>query len=100
MSKMSYFARFSHFGATDRRGSAGRFFSPAQYLRQKEIGKLQEKYDRKFQTKTSMAVEIVKRLVPYFTAFDKPIEIIVDGGYAKDTVLLPLDKLDFGVALW
>lgn len=37
---------------------------------------------------------MVKRLVPYFTAFDKPIEIIVDGGYAKDTVLLPLGKLD------
>jgi len=64
------------------------------YLRQKEIDKLQEKYDRKFQTKTSIAVDIVKRLVPHFTAFDKPIEIIVDGGYAKDTVLLPLGKLD------
>ena len=50
------------------------------YLRQKEIDKLQEKYDRKFQTKTTMAVNIVKRLVPHFKAFDKPIEIIVDGG--------------------
>jgi len=64
------------------------------YLRQKEIDKLQDKYDRKFQTKTTMAVNIVNRLVPHFKAFDKPIEIIVDGGYAKDTVLLPLGKLD------
>ena len=63
------------------------------YLRQKEIEKLKDKYARTFQTKTSMAVNIVKRLVPHFTAFEKPIEIIVDGGYAKDTVLLPLGKL-------
>ena len=32
--------------------------------------------------------------MPKFTGFGKPIEIIVDGGYAKDTVLLPLAKLD------
>ena len=64
------------------------------YLRQKEIDKLQSKYNRKFRTKTAMAVAIVERLVPYFKGFDKPIEIIVDGGYAKDTVLLPLCKLD------
>jgi hypothetical protein len=64
------------------------------YLRQKEIDKLQTKYKRTFQTKTTMAVDIVKRLVPHFTAFDKTIEVIVDGGYAKDTVLLPLGKLE------
>jgi hypothetical protein len=64
------------------------------YLRQKEINKLQAKYNRKFQTKTAMAVNIVQRLVPQFTRFGKPIEIIVDGGYAKDTVLLPLGKID------
>ena len=64
------------------------------YLRQKEINKLQSKYDREFQTKTTMAVNIVERLVPKFKSFGKPIEIIVDGGYAKDTVLLPLGKLD------
>ena len=45
------------------------------------------------QTKTTMAVNIVKRLVPKFAGFDKPIEVIVDGGYAKDTVLLPLKEL-------
>ena len=64
------------------------------YLRQKEIDKLQDKYARKFKTKTTMAVEIVKHLVPKFKGFDKKIEVIVDGGYAKDTVLLPLGKLD------
>ena len=63
------------------------------YLRQKDIDKLKDKYDRKFQTKT-MAVNIVKRLVLKFKAFGKPIEIIVDDGYTKDTVLLPLGKLD------
>jgi hypothetical protein len=63
------------------------------YLRKKEIDKLQAKYKRTFQTKTAMAVAIVERLVPKFTGFGKPIEVIVDGGYAKDTVLLPLGKL-------
>ena len=63
------------------------------YLRQKEIDKLQAKYKRTFQTKTAMAVAIVQRLVPKFKGFGKPIEVIVDGGYAKDTVLLPLGKL-------
>jgi hypothetical protein len=64
------------------------------YLRQKEIDKLKEKYDRKFKTKTTIAVEMVKRLVPKFKGLEKTVEIIVDGGYAKDTVLLPLGKLD------
>jgi hypothetical protein len=64
------------------------------YLRQKEIDKLNEKYARKFKTKTTIVVEMVKRLVPKFKGVDKPIEIIVDGGYAKDTVLLPLKELD------
>jgi len=64
------------------------------YLRQKEIDKLQTKYKRTFQTKTAMAVAMVERLVPQFKGFGKPLEIIVDGGYAKDTVLLPLGKLD------
>jgi len=63
------------------------------YLRQKEIDKLKEKYDRKFQTKTTMVVEIVKRLVAKFKAFEKKIEVIVDGGYAADTVLVPLSEL-------
>jgi len=63
------------------------------YLRQKEIDKLKDKYKREFQTKTTMAVNIVKRLTPKFAGFDKPIEVIVDGGYAKDTVLLPLKEL-------
>jgi hypothetical protein len=64
------------------------------YLRQKEIDKLQAKYKRTFQTKTAMAVKIVERLVPKFKGFGNPVEVIVDGGYAKDTVLLPLGKLD------
>jgi SRSO17 transposase len=64
------------------------------YLRKKEIDKLKGKYARKFKTKTDMAVEIVKRLMPKFVRFEKKIEVIVDGGYAKDTVLLPLGKLD------
>jgi len=64
------------------------------YLRQKEIAKLEAKYGRKFKKKTELVVEMVKRLVPKFKAFGKPIEIIVDGGYAKDTVLIPLGKLD------
>ena len=63
------------------------------YLRQKEIDQLKEKYDRKFQTKTTMAVQMIKRLVPKFKAFEKKIEIIVDGGYAADTVLVPLSEL-------
>jgi len=64
------------------------------YLRQKEIAKLEGRYARQFKTKTAMAADIVKRLTPKFKAFDKPIEVIVDGGYARDTVLLPLQKLD------
>ena len=64
------------------------------YLRQKEIDKLEAKYGRKFKKKTELVVEIVKRLVPKFKEFGKPIEIIVDGGYAKDTVLIPLGELD------
>jgi hypothetical protein len=64
------------------------------YLRQKEIDKLKDKYKRKFKKKTGLVVEIIKRLVPLFQGFGKEIEIIVDGGYAKDTVLLPLGKLD------
>lgn len=64
------------------------------YLRKKEIDKLQIKYDRKFKTKTTMAVEIVKRLVPKFKDFNKTIEIIVDGGYAKETVLIPIGELN------
>ena len=54
---------------------------------------MKDKYDRKFKTKTTIAVEMVKRLVPEFARFEKKIEIIVDGGYAKDTVLLPLGEL-------
>ena len=63
------------------------------YLRQKEIDKLDGKYGRTFKTKTTIAVEMVKRLVPKFKAFGKTSEVIVDGGYAKDTVLLPLGDL-------
>jgi hypothetical protein len=63
------------------------------YLRQKEIDKLKEKYDRPFKTKTTIAVEMAKRLVRKFARFEKKIEIIVDGGYARDTVLLPLGEL-------
>ena len=63
------------------------------YLRKKEIDKLKAKYHRIFKTKTTIAVEMIKRLVPKFKDFGKTIEIIVDGGYAKDTVLLPLGKL-------
>ena len=64
------------------------------YLRQTEIDKLEAKYGRVFRKKTAIVVEMVKRLVPKFKAFGKPIEIIVDGGYAKDTVLIPLGQLD------
>jgi hypothetical protein len=64
------------------------------YLRQKEIDKLESKYKRKFRKKTEIVVEMVKRLVPKFKEFGKKIEIIIDGGYAKDTVLLPFGKLD------
>jgi hypothetical protein len=63
------------------------------YLRQKDIDKLKEKYTREFKTKTAMVVAAVKRLTPLFQGFGKEIEIIVDGGYAKDTVLVPLGKL-------
>jgi len=63
------------------------------YLRQKDIDKLKGKYAREFKTKTAMVVAIVKRLKPLFQGFGKKIEIIVDGGYAKDTVLVPLGEL-------
>jgi hypothetical protein len=69
------------------------------YLRQKDIDKLQDKYARDFKTKTAMVVAIVKRLAPLFQGFGKEIEIIVDGGYAKDTVLVPLGKLKNVVAI-
>lgn len=60
------------------------------YVRQKEIRKLQKKYKIKFKTKTKLAVDLVKWLLPQITAFGKPLELIVDGGYAKESVLLPL----------
>ena len=41
-----------------------------------------------------MAVAMVERLVPKFARFEKPVSVIVDGGYAKDTVLVPLGKLE------
>jgi hypothetical protein len=63
------------------------------YLRQKEIDKLKAKYNRIFRTKMAIAVEMTKRLEPRFKGFGKKIEIIVDGGYAKESVLSPLDKL-------
>jgi hypothetical protein len=63
------------------------------YLRKKEIEKLEEKYHREFETKTEMAVKIMQRLVPKFKAFGKPMEVIVDGGYAKDSVLVPLGEM-------
>jgi hypothetical protein len=62
-------------------------------LRQKEIDKLDAKYGRVFQTKTAIAVAIIKRLVLQFKGFEKRIEFVVDGGYAKDSVLLPLAEL-------
>ena len=64
------------------------------YLRKKEIDKLRKKYSRQFKTKTAMAVAMIERLVPKFARFGKPVSIIVDGGYAKDTVLVPLGKLE------
>ena len=64
------------------------------YLRQKEVDKLKAKYDRQFKTKMIIAVEMIKHLVPKFKAFEKKIQIIVDGGYANESVLSPLDKLD------
>jgi len=64
------------------------------YLRQKEIDKLKKKYNRTFQTKTAMAAAIIKCLVPKFARFGKKIEVIVDGGYAKETVLLPLGTMN------
>ncbi len=47
----------------------------------------------------TIAVEMAKCLAPTFKEFEKKIEIIVDGGYAKDTVLLPLQKLKEGVTI-
>ena len=41
----------------------------------------------------TIAVEMLNRLVPKFKGFEKTIEIIVDGGYANESVLSPLDKL-------
>jgi hypothetical protein len=64
------------------------------YLRQKEVDKLKPKSDRQFKTKMTIAVEMIKHLVPKFKAFGKKIKIIVDGGYANESVLSPLDKLD------
>jgi hypothetical protein len=63
------------------------------YLRQKDIDILKGKYAREFKPKTAMVVAIVKRLTPLLQGFGKDVEIIVDGGYAKDTVLVPLGKL-------
>ena len=63
------------------------------YLRQKEIAKLKAKYDRSFKTKMTIAVEMLNRLVPKFKGLGKKIEIIVDGAYANESVLLPLGKL-------
>jgi hypothetical protein len=62
------------------------------YLRKKEIAKLKAKYNRTFKTKTTIAIEMIKRLVPKFKGFENTIEVIVDGGYAKETVLVPLGK--------
>jgi hypothetical protein len=64
------------------------------YLRKNEIKKLAKKYHRKFETKTEMAVKIMQRLVPKLKVFGKQIEVIVDGGYAKDSVLVPLGEME------
>jgi len=61
------------------------------YLRQKDIEQLKDKYVREFKTKTSIVVAIVKRLVPLFQGFGKPIEIIVDGGYGIEHVVFLFD---------
>jgi hypothetical protein len=58
-----------------------------------DIDKLARKYAREFKTKMTIAVAMVKRLLPLFQGFNKKIEIIVDGGYAKESVLVPLGEL-------
>jgi hypothetical protein len=42
-----------------------------------------DEYHHKFKPKTEIAVNIVKEILPHFKPFNKRIEIIVDGGYAK-----------------
>ncbi|HBT77401.1 MAG TPA: hypothetical protein DEB39_10890 [Planctomycetaceae bacterium] len=41
-----------------------------------EIRKLQKKYKIQFKTKTKLAVDLVKRLLPQIAAFGKPLELI------------------------
>jgi hypothetical protein len=45
-----------------------------------------------FSPKTEMIVKMFNRLRPYFAGFDKRIELIVNGGYAKKSVLVPLSQ--------
>ncbi|MDR3110226.1 MAG: hypothetical protein LBU65_11160 [Planctomycetaceae bacterium] len=45
-----------------------------------------------FSPKTEMLVKMFNRLMPYFAGFDRLIELIVDGGYAKKSVLAPVSQ--------
>jgi hypothetical protein len=63
------------------------------YLRQETIDKLNGKYKTlQFSPKTEMLVKMFNRLKPYFAGTDKYIELIVDGGDAKKSVLAPLSQ--------
>jgi hypothetical protein len=63
------------------------------YLRQDAIDRLKGKYKTlQFSPKTEVLVKMFNRLKPYFAGFDKRIELIVDGGYTKKSVLVLLSQ--------
>jgi hypothetical protein len=64
------------------------------YVQKRYIELLGEKYEINFKTKCELVVELITEILPYFKEFDKRIEIICDGGYAKSSVIVPLLKLE------
>ena len=63
------------------------------YVQQKVVDLLKGKYKIEFKTKCAILVDLVTDLMPYFEGFPCRIEVIMDGGYAKESVIKPLCKL-------
>lgn len=62
------------------------------YISEKAMEKLQEEKRRMFCTKTRMLVTMVGSVLKQLRAFNKPITLLIDGGYANKTVMEPMRR--------
>ncbi|MDO5577455.1 MAG: transposase [Fibrobacter sp.] len=62
------------------------------YLCKKALEKLRPDKRRKFCTKTRMLVTMVGSVLQQLREFNKPITLLIDGGYANQTVLEPMRR--------